>query len=82
MEIASATTGSKNNLIHAISHCAAKPNVKVAVIFIPAGTSTDYIKDSVESFAKLETKNPRQWHKFYEILFVIEENNKIKAYRP
>lgn len=82
MEIATATTGSRNNLIHAISHCGSKPNAEIAVIHIPAGTKTRNIESAVRSFAGLETSNPKQWHKFKEILFVIEESGKIKAYHP
>lgn len=82
MEIASATTGSHNNLVHAISHCASKPNVEVAVVHIPIGTPIGKMESAVRGFAGLEKSNPQQWHKFTEIIFIIEEDRKIKAYHP
>lgn len=80
MEIASATTGSHNNLVHAISHCASKPDVEVAVVHIPIGTPIGKMESAVRGFAGLEKSNPQQWHKFTEIIFIIEESRKIKAY--
>lgn len=80
MEIATATTGTANNLIHAISHCGSKPDVRIAVIHIPVGVPTGNMETAVRRFDGLKKSNPKQWHKFDEILFVIEEKDKIKAY--
>ena len=73
METAGAETCTSENIRNALKHCAKKPNVEVAVIFLPNKFDGSELRRGLGRYNGL--RNTRQWKEFKEIIFIY--NDKI-----
>lgn len=79
-EIAAAETGTANNILRALKHCATKPNCAVAVVFFPENYNNyDNIDLAISKFYGL--KNTTQWKLFQEVYF-LNKGSIIKRHHP
>lgn len=74
-EVAGAETATPNNIRNALKHCAAKPDCKIAIVFLPNGfESFEDIRGGISKYFGLRGTN--QFREF-EKIFVISENGII-----
>jgi hypothetical protein len=73
METAGAETCSSANIRNALKHCAKKPDVQVAVIFLPEEYNLDEIHKGIARYNGL--RRTSQWKEFEKIVFI--HNGKI-----
>ena len=79
-EIAAAETGTSNNILRALKHCASKPNIDVAVIFFPEKLySRKVFNNALTRFYGL--KGTSQYRNFNKI-YCVSDNKIIEIKKP
>jgi hypothetical protein len=78
-EIAGTETGSSNNLLKGLKHCASKRDTEIAVLYFPNNNfSEDILNNAIVRYKGLEKLQDGQFLKFQKIIVV--SNNKIYEY--
>lgn len=78
-EIGAIEKGTSANYRNQLKHCASKPNVQVAVLFVLKGVELDEFKAGLKRYNGL--KGTSQWKAFDEIILITEDGRlyKVKA---
>ena len=78
-EIAAAETGTANNVLRALKHCATKPNCSVAVVYLPNEVNLDNIERGIKKFEGLQGTS--QWGLFEDI-FILDRTGIKNHHHP
>lgn len=80
MEIAGSETATPNNIRNALKHCAAKPGVKIAVLFFP---ENNFTAENFElGFAKYSGLRGTSQYTKFEFIYCIGNNEIIQRKKP
>lgn len=78
-EIAAAETGTANNILRALKHCATKPDCSVAVVYLPNEVNQDNIDRGIKRFEGL--RGFSQWALFEDI-FIVDRTGIKNHHHP
>ena len=72
-EIATRETGTANNIMRGLKHCADKPNVEVAVLYFPKGFNKDNLANALYRYKSFERHPERTFVKFKRVVCITDE---------
>ena len=70
-EIATAETGTVNNIRNALKHCASKPAAEYAIVFMPGDLNWDNLRMGIAKYNGL--KHTKQYRKFRKIIIINQD---------
>lgn len=72
-EIATRETGTANNILRGLKHCADKPKTEIAVLYFPKGFNKDNLANALYRYKSFERHPERTFVKFKRVVCITDE---------
>lgn len=72
-EIATRETGTANNILRGLKHCADKPKTEIAVLYFPNGFDEDNLANALKRYKSLGKHPERTFVKFKRVVCITDE---------